>query len=350
MRYPSDLQPGGTIGFLAPSFGCAMEPYYSQFQNSLKNWKKQGYQVKLGPNCLAQEGVGISNTPEKCGAEIMESFEDPESDVLIACGGGELMCEDLDHVDFGRLAKLPPKWYMGYSDNTNLTFLLPTLCDTASIYGPCAGAFGTEPRHESLEDACGVLTGKKRVMSAYELWESESLKNEENPLVSYNVTEPRVHKLYVDGRFIPDARETDIACTMEGRLLGGCMDCLANLVGTPYDRVAAFSEKYKEDGILWFLEACDLNVFAIRRAMWQLEHAGWFQYVKGFLFGRPANGQQLGNLDAYQAVLNVASGYQVPVVMDMDIGHRPPMMPLVTGCVARVSVQGNALSMEMQYK
>lgn len=45
------------------------------------------------------------------------------------------MCEDLDYVDFERVKEADPKWYMGYSDNTNFTFLLTTLCDTASIYG-----------------------------------------------------------------------------------------------------------------------------------------------------------------------------------------------------------------------
>ena len=36
MRYPSFIEKGNTIGFVAPSFGCAGEPYYSAFQNSLK--------------------------------------------------------------------------------------------------------------------------------------------------------------------------------------------------------------------------------------------------------------------------------------------------------------------------
>ena len=65
------------------------------------------------------------------------------------------------------------------------------------------------------------------------------------------------------------------------------MDCLVNLLVTRFDRTKDFLEKYKEDGIIWFLESCDLNVFAIRRAMSQMEEAGWFQYVKGFLIGRP---------------------------------------------------------------
>ena len=39
MRYPEFLQDNGTIGFVAPSFGCATEPYYTAFQNALKIMK-----------------------------------------------------------------------------------------------------------------------------------------------------------------------------------------------------------------------------------------------------------------------------------------------------------------------
>ena len=85
------------------------------------------------------------------------------------------------------------------------------------------------------------------------------------------------------------------------------MDCLATLLGTWFDRTADFAERYKEEGLIWFLEACDLNVFAIRRAMWQMEEAGWFRYVKGFLIGRPlCFGPGRMGLDAYEAVLEVA--------------------------------------------
>ena len=108
-------------------------------------------------------------------------------------------------------------------------------------------------------------------------------------------------------------------------------------------------ERYQEDGIIWFLEACDLNVFSIRRAMWQMEEAGWLKFVKGFLVGRPANGDTMMNLDAYDAVLEVAGRKGVPVVMDADLGHRPPMMPLVVGSMADVTVEGNDISIIMRY-
>ena len=160
MRYPEFLRDGGTIGFAAPSCGCGTEPYRSLFDNALRRWRREGYGVILGPNTYRSDGIGISATPEECGAELTEAYCSPESDVIISCGGGELMCETLDYVDFDRIRAAEPKWYMGYSDNTNFTFLLTTLCDTASVYGPCAGSFGRRKLHPSLKDAKALLRGE----------------------------------------------------------------------------------------------------------------------------------------------------------------------------------------------
>ena len=46
------------------------------------------------------------------------------------------MCEILEYVDWNKIKSAEPKWFMGYSDNTNFTFLLNTIADTARIYGP----------------------------------------------------------------------------------------------------------------------------------------------------------------------------------------------------------------------
>lgn len=339
MRYPQSLKEGGTIGFVAPSFGCATEPYKSAFQNAQKKLSALGYEIALGPNCYAGEGIGISNLPEKCAEELMEYYRSDENDVLISCGGGELMCEILPYLDFDGLSKANPKWFMGYSDNTNFAYLSVILCDTAAIYGPCAAAFGMEPWHPAIKDALSVLKGELRTLTGYDKWEKESLKTEENPFVPYNVTNERKIRVFgVDSK---------IGAELEGRLLGGCLDCLVTLAGTKFDKTVQFLERYRKDGIIWFLEACDLNVFAIRRAMWQLDQAGWFKTVKGFLIGRPRNGEELFGLDAYDAILEVASKYRVPVIMDLDIGHLPPMMPLIIGSYTKVEICGNDIVLTM---
>lgn len=339
MRYPKYLPQNGTIGFVAPSFGCNIEPYRSGFLAALDRFQQDGYQVDLGPNCFEGKGIGISNTPEACGSELTDYYCTDQNDALISCGGGELMCEILDHVDFGRVSAAEPKWFMGYSDNTNFTFLLTTLCDVASIYGPCAKTFGMSPRHPSVQDAEDVLTGKKQVVSGYRYWEKEELEDA-SATAPYHTTEPSALHSYPEKHV-----------KFSGRLVGGCMDCLINLVGTSYDGVKSFADQYKDDGIIWFLESCDLNVMGIRRALWQMAHAGWFRHVKGFLIGRPGcYGQEAFGMDQYQAVLGVLEQYHVPVVMDVDIGHLPPQMPIICGAMADVTVKGNDITVAMELK
>ena len=347
MRYPEFLPKGGTIGFVAPSFGFTDEYRRAGFDHGLEKFREDGYQVKIGPNCYAGDGIGISSTPENCGRELTEFYCDPQVDAMIACAGGELMCETMSCVDLERIAKAKPKWYMGYSDNTNFTFPLTTLFDVASIYGPGARSFGMEPRHKAIEDAFGIMTGRIHEVQGYDRWQGEiDAQDETDPYASYVLNRDRVMKLWLPdggeaekgGQWIEDCRTWDGELELSGRLIGGCMDCLVNLLGTRLDGVKAFSEKYKEDGFLWFLESCDLNVLSIRRAMWQMEEAGWFKYVKGFLIGRPlCFGQEIMGLNTYEAVLGIARKHGVPVVMDLDLGHLPPAMPLLMGSYAKVT-------------
>ena len=337
MRYPEFLKEKGSIGFIAPSFGCNIEPYRSGFDNAQKVLSGMGHKLLFGENVYAGDGIGISTSPDKCGRELMDMVLSDDCDVIISCGGGELMCETMEHVDFEAISAAKPKWYMGYSDNTNMTFLLATLADTAAIYGPCAPAFGMEPWHRAIWDAYRVLRGDCLDNSGYPLYELESAKDEEHPLLPYNCTEPRKIQAWTAGFGLAGEKESG-EIRFNGRLIGGCLDILAMLCGTKFDRVEAFTERYREDGFIWFLEACDLSVFSIRRAVWQLKNAGWFRYVKGFLIGRPLAGQEdLMGLDHIRAVTDVLAEFGVPILLDLDIGHLPPMMPLITGSVAEVA-------------
>lgn len=278
MRYPEFLSEGGTIGFVAPSFGCATEPYKTAFGMTIKRFEKEGYTVELGPNCYKDNGIGISNTPQECGKELTQMYESNVNDVL---------------------------------------------------------------RGKGCKNNNGVV---EKQVHGYDTWERESLKNEENPAPQYNLTEKKILRKYVGG----DECDTEIA--FEGRLVGGCMDCLVNLTGTSFDKVKEFNERYAVDGIIWFLESCDLNVFAIRRAMWQMDNAGWFKNVKGFLIGRPlCYGQEMMGLDQYRAVTGIAAKYNVPVIMDCDFGHLSPSMPIVSGVYTQVKVKDNDLSLNYRF-
>lgn len=342
MRYPKFLQENGTIGFVAPSFGCATEPYKSAFDNALIKLKGLGYNYVLGPNCYADKGIGISNTPKLCADELNEAYVSAESDVIISCGGGELMCEVVPYIDFDRIRAAEPKWYMGYSDNTNFTFLSNILSDTAAIYGPCAASFGMDKWHDSLNDAMDMLRGAKKSFSGYDKWELESLKDEDNPYAVYNLTEKTEYKYY------PDSLNNE--AKISGRLIGGCVDCLVNLLGTEFDKVTEFADRYADDGIIWFLECCDLNVMSIRRTFWNMKYAGWFKNVKGFMIGRPMHyNEPMMGLDQYSAVTEILKEFDVPVIMDLDIGHLPPMMPIISGAKATVTAKGNNITVDYDF-
>lgn len=342
MRYPESLKKGQTVGFVAPSFGASIEPYASLFKEAVSNFEKLGYKTLLGPNCFEDKGVGISNTPEACGKELTDYYCSPDCDVLIAVGGGECMIDTVGFTDFERIKASKPKWYLGYSDNTHFTFLLNTLCDVASVYGPCASDFGQRPWHPAVQDALDVLCGKKHAEN-YPLWEINKIKSAENPYAGYNCTEKPVFRAFEGGKAVKEV-------TMQGRLIGGCVDVLNAFRGNPYDRVNEFCERYKDDGIIWFMEACDYSAMDLRRTLQIFKYCGWFKYAKGFIFGRPYHyGEDYMGVSFEQAVLDILAGYGLPIIMDADIGHLPPAMPIISGSCAAIRC-GDRLTIDYEFK
>jgi muramoyltetrapeptide carboxypeptidase len=322
MKTPEYLKKGSKIYLVAPSFGCAIEPYKTRLKESIRNLKELGYEIIEGKNIYLSEGEAASNTPQKRGEEIMDAFSS-DADLILSVGGGELMDEILPYVDFEKIRSLPPKWFMGFSDNTNLTFTLTTLSGVKTVYGPNAPSFYERPVRLNSKDALRLLSGK-RTVKGYSKWECRSLADEEHPLRKMNLTEKKIIRAF------------HYKDPVEGTMLGGCLDCLVSLCGTKYDRVKEFVRKQKK-GIVWFLESCDLNPLGIRRALFQLKEAGWFENVNAFLIGRAyCNDMEVLGMDKYKAVLGALSSYGVPILIDVDLGHFAPSMPFITGAKAKV--------------
>lgn len=332
MRIPSPLEKGDRIDFVAPSFGVTTEPYASRMEASLKNFARLGYKLNVFPDVYKNEGVAGSASPYERGKEINEAFASP-SKAVISVGGGETMLEILPYVDFPSIARGKAKFYMGYSDNTNLVFLLPTLCDTAAVYGPHAGSFYAYPFRCAEKDAIRMLRGEK------EFWgypKYSITKNDpEHPLHRYRLTQKKIiHAHRYEGPF-------------EGTLLGGCLDCLVSLCGTRFDRVKEFEKKHPE-GIIWFLESCDLNSIAVRRALFQLRQAGWFDSARGFLIGRPLHSEECFGASPESCFLDLLSPLGLPILYNVDLGHIPPSLPILCGAEAKVSLENG--NIHYQYK
>jgi muramoyltetrapeptide carboxypeptidase LdcA involved in peptidoglycan recycling len=82
-----------------------------------------------------------------------------------------------------------------------------------------------------------------------------------------------------------------------------------------------------------------------------MDNAGLFKYVQGFVIGRPAvHGQELMGMNQYDAVTGITDKYKVPVIMDADIGHIPPQMPVVCGAFGKIKTENGEIYMDYEFK
>ncbi|MBQ6056632.1 MAG: LD-carboxypeptidase, partial [Treponema sp.] len=151
---------------VAPSFGVSGFPYEDRYFNAKKKLEALGYTIKEAEHLYGIEKAASADGKTRA-QEFMEMYLDDEVDFVISVAGGELMMEILPYIDFEKLRQARPKFFMGLSDNTNLTFTLPVLTDTAAIYGNCFGSFGMEKWYRSLKEnlkTCSfILLRKLRV-------------------------------------------------------------------------------------------------------------------------------------------------------------------------------------------
>lgn len=340
MKYPNFLTSKGSIGVCAPSFGISGEPYTTRFNNAIKKFNKLGYNVVTTESIRILEKARSGSGKQRA-SEFLELYQDDRVEAIVSAAGGEFMCEILDHLDFSEIAKMTPKWFCGNSDNTILTFLLPVLSDVASIHGHCASVFGMNDWHESIKGTYLMLRGENLVTKNLKKYELESKRSESgHELDGYNLTE-KVKWETLSGH---------TKFNVEGRVIGGNLDVLSNLCGTKYDKVTDFIERYKEDGIIWIVESCELNVADQLRAFWQLKNAGWFKYAKAIIIGRACLKDDVFDVSYFEANFSELKDLNVPVVIDADFGHVSPTLSFISGGYAKVNYNKGKCKIEYLLK
>lgn len=325
MKLPKFLKPGDTIGLVAPSFGANTEPYHTRLKSAINYLHEEGFKTKVFGDIFGYY-MGASESKEKRAKAFMDAYTDKDINAIFSVSGGEMMFEILPLIDFEELKKHEPKFFIGYSDNTNLTFLLPTLIDVVSVYAPCLTTFGMKPLDPFLVQIMGLLKGKKITQHASKFYEPIDTPERE-PLAPYSLIEKT--------KWINLFGEENL--TLKGRVIGGCLEVLVSLVGTPYDNVKNFIKKYKDDNIIWFLEVAEFNLFGYKKALWQLKEAGWFNNTKAILFGRSAGTKTFIDMNLYDVTKDILKDLNIPVIMDMDIGHVSPVHAIFTG--AKIEVE-----------
>lgn len=337
MVYPEFVRENDTIGVTAPSDGNHKEMDYARVDLAVKHFKDRGILVKETANVRTSEAGRSSSAKERC-SQLLSLIKDENVKAIITAKGGDFLMEMLPDFDFEEIRR-HPTWIQGYSDNTGLVFPVTVLCDVASIYGGGFNDFAMEPWHSSVENAWQILQGNMVVQESFSEFE-DGFFDKENPGDGYHFTTPVCWQNLIGGERVQ----------MEGRLIGGCLDVLLNLVGTPFGDMSGFLDKYSGEGIIWYLESFALDTESVARGLWQLTQAGWFRGARGFIFGRPAMCNSFTGMTYADALRLILKPFGVPVVMDADIGHKGPQFSIINGAWGQIESADGKGSLRMELR
>lgn len=315
MIYPKWLKKGDLIGILAPSAGIKEEKL-EKFDLSLRQVKKAGYQIRETES--VRSGLIASAAPEVRGKEFMALIEDDEVDMIFCAAGGDFLYDMLPYLDYERI-RAHPKWIQGYSDPTGILFGVTTKLDIATIYGGNAGAFGMTELHPSLKENLKLWKGELAEQKSYDKCEAERNETADG----YHLTAEVEWKM-------PNG-----PVNVSGRLIGGCMDCLRDLIGTPYEDAVGFAKRYAKDGLIWYFDVFSMPAEAVYLTLLHMRYAGWFEGMKGVIFGRVVFPSTYADMTYEEAAMKALGG-EIPLIMEADVGHVAPRMTFVNGCMAHV--------------
>jgi muramoyltetrapeptide carboxypeptidase len=331
VRYPAPLVRGDVIGVTSPSSGVS-EALRPRLEFCIEHLRRLGFPVMVG-RCM--DGAGVTSAPaSERAAELTDMLLDPRVRAVVPPWGGELAIDLLPLLDFEKVARAEPTWVVGYSDISTLQVPLTMLTGIATLHGP--NLMDTpfhvpEPLLHWL-DVAGTPLGDTVMQGA------TSHRQESWPDFQ---TEPDVRDMALtvpSGWKSLDGSNGNVRVT--GRLLGGCLETLSMLPGTPYGDVNAFADRYAPEGLLLYLENAESNAVAVSRMLHHLRFAGWFDRANGILVGR-TSGPANGDYSQVQALHHALGDLPIPVVYDLDIGHVPPQLSLVNGSLAVAELDGS---------
>ncbi|GGM93684.1 S66 family peptidase [Streptomyces fuscichromogenes] len=323
IRYPRPLRPGDRVGVTSPSSGVP-EVLRGRLDAAVRTVEERGYEVVTG-RCM-DGATHLSAPAAERAAELTAMLTDPTVRAVVPPWGGETGIDLLPLLDFEALGRAEPTWVVGYSDLSTLITPLTLRTGVATVHGNCLMETPYLPPDGLLSwlDVVAAPQGKPFAQT---------------PPGRYRVAgrddwigEPGIRDLTLDGEGGWTRLDGHGDVDVEGRLIGGCTETLANLAGTPYLDTAGFAG---DEPLLVYVEACEDNAFTICRNLHGMRLAGFFDRAAAVLVGR-TRAPDSPSLSQHEAVLDALGPLGVPVVADVECGHVPPFLPLVNGARGRV--------------
>jgi len=324
IKYPV-FEKNSTIGVTAPSSGVPLD-LHNIFKQACRRMEDNGYKVICGETVWTQDKAK-STIADKRAIEFNNMMKNDDLHLIFPPWGGELAIEMIDQIEYDHLKE---KWILGYSDTSSILLAITLKTGMATAHGTnlldLRGEFADDTT-AMWESVLSTKRGDSITQYSSERYQKEWNHVDPSPCV-FHLTEETYWKT------TSHKKET-----IQGRLLGGCVDIIRHLIGTPYGDVKAFREKFiPDEAVIWYFENCDLNTTDLRRSLVQMKLAGWFEQCSGILFGRSSANQPVENYMIEDVYHELSEELGIPVMFDIDCGHEPPQITFINGALAEIEV------------
>lgn len=308
ITYPTPLRAGGRIEVPAPSMGVP-EELHERLRAAAASLTNRNLDVHVRDHATIG-GLVPASTADRI-LDLHDSFR--SGGAVLPPWGGELAIELLDGIDWAALAATRT-WFVGWSDISTLLLPLTTLTGLATMHGanlmdepwelPTEFHRWTDVASMSAGSSFEQRSAPRRRSRPWAAWSEEPLDRD------------RAYETPTRWRTLDSGQDI----TMSGRLIGGCLETVSLLAGTPYGDVPRFAREHAPEGTLVYLEASGSDSISVLRMLRSLRLAGWFEDAKGVLIGR-TNGLDTPELSQEDAVRRALGDLDLPVILDFDTGH-----------------------------
>ena len=318
MIVPKSLNNNDTIGVTACS--CGILDKLDKYEKSINNVKRNGFKVIETNNVRTS---GIVSSEKKVRAKELESlYLDDNIKCIQIASGGDFLIDMLEEINPSVISN-NVKWLCGSSDPTSLLYYVTTSLDIATLYSPCnMSGFNSDNLHESYLNYFKFLKGDYVKQYKYPYYESDD-----------DIFDKPNEWLNING----DVDESGI-------LIGGCIDCLKDIIGTKFDNTLSFLDKYKDNGFIWYFDVFSLTSEELYRTLLQFKYAGWFKYCKAVIIGKVRFPNTFTDT-TYEDMIKMALPDK-KIIYNFDVGHVKPSFIMINGLKVRVISNENEGSLE----
>jgi muramoyltetrapeptide carboxypeptidase len=306
---PKRLTPGQTIGVIAPA-SPPREP--AVIDHWLAQIRALGFQVKAGSHLYDRDGFYAGLDADRA-ADINAMFADDEVDGIICLRSGHGSARTLPYLDYD-LIRHHPKVIIGFSDLTALLNAIHRQTGLITFHGP-------EAEDELILRPYALAEFRKVIVAGQSNITLGDLPASQPAAEPDQV--PRQLTKYVSGK-------------ARGRLVGGNLNTLVSLLGTPYEP--------DFQGKLLFLETYGQDTYALDRFMVHLWLTGCLQLVSGVIFGQFEACEEIA-FSLHDILAERVKALNIPALYGLTFGHLDEMTTLPIGGEAELDVDAGTLTL-----